>query len=422
MRSYFGKILLLLLILMVNGVSAEQPAQDTMFLRVDPDDALGGTATDLLKDIVYIPLENTPASVVGEIAKLEVVEKYFIILDKSLDQVLIFNKDGSFHAKCEKIPGLVKNSAMIDNFNYNVFGDFAIQREKQQIVVRTNLDRENLFVFNYDGGFSGKIPLSKKNNGTRFWGYAFLNGDTSIYHISPTIFTQESDETGTYELYLSDNFSSNFKQEIPYEQNNIARGMDVLVNLAGPFYYSGIKNSCFFTRSYDYNIYNIDANGIKSVYKVLLPISYSVPIDFLVNEEKYRSKRQEYLQKNNQLVYVISNIYSLGNKLIFTINNNKYSKNKVFLYNIQNSTVFSLLNISPDSSSFFLPIVNKHNSIQACDGHYLYSSFSSLELFAAKEEIQGKQPEYPPSLKKYFALQNRKSNPVIVKLAPKANM
>lgn len=407
---------------MVNGVSAEQPAQDTTLLRVDPDDALGGTATDLLKDVVYIPLENTPASVVGEIAKLEVVEKYFIILDRSLDQVLIFNRDGSFHTKCEKIPGLVKNTAMNDNFNYNMFGDFAIQREKQQIVVRTNLDKENLFVFNYDGDFSDKIPLSKKNNGTRFWGYAFLNGDTSVYYVSPTIFKPESDGTCAYELYLSDNFSSNFKQEISYEQNNIAKGIDATVNLAGPFYYSGIKNSCFFVRSYDYNIYNINANGIKSIYKVLLPLSYSVPIDFLVNEEKYRSKRREYLQKNNQLVYVISNVYSLDNMLIFTINNNKYSNNKIFLYNTQNATVFSLLNISPDSSSFFLPIVNKNNSIQACDGHHLYSSFSSLEMFAAKEEAQGKQPEYPPSLKQYFVSQNRKSNPVIVKLAPKTNM
>jgi hypothetical protein len=409
-------------LLFANSVSAEQMPQDTTVLRIDPDDALGGTSGEMFKDIAYIPLENTPASVVGEISKLEVVKKYFIILDRSMDQVLIFNTDGSFHARCEKIPGLVKNAGMVNNFNFNVFGDFAIQRDKQQIVVRSNLDRENLFVFNYDGGFAEKIPLPKKNNGTRFWGYAFLNNKTSIYAVSHASFQQDSTGTSANELYLSNNFSTNFKREIKYDQNNIAKGSDIEVNLSGPFYYSGIKSSCFFTRPYDYNIYMIDPDGISKVYKVLLPLSYSVPTDFLVNEEKYRSKRREYLNKNNQLVYVFSNVYSLDNNLIFTINNHKYSDHKIFSYNLKTGSVFSLLNVSSDSSSFFLPLINKNSSVQACDGQFIYSSFSSLELFDVIEATKDRYPNYPPSLKTYFAAQNRKSNSVIVKLTPKTNM
>lgn len=424
MRCYSVKILLLLffLIIIVNSASAKQLLQDTTVLRIDPDDAHGGACKEMFTDITYIPLENTSASVVGEISKLEVVKKYYIILDRSMDQVLIFNTDGSFHARCEKIPGLSKSAGMATNFNYNVYGDFAIQRNKEQIVIRTNLDRENLFVFNYDGIFTGKIPLAKSNNGTRFGGYAFLDDNTNVYAVKPTAFRQDSSATGANELYLSNNFSSNFKREIPYDQNNIAKGPDVAVSMAGPFYHTGIKGSCFFTRSYDYNIYKIDPQGIKKVYKMVFPIAYSIPPDFLVNEEKYKSKRLEFLSKNSQLIYVLSHVYSLNDNLIFTINNHKYSDHKIFSYNLKTGTLISFLNISPDSSSYFLPFINWNNSVQACDGQHIYSSVSSLEMFEAAEATRNKHPNYSPSLKKYFATQNRKSNPVIVRVTPKTDL
>jgi len=424
MKSVFTKYLWLLsfLFTLSNSVLANQSIQDTTVLRLDPEDSMGGTCNETFDEITYIPIENSQRCIVGKISKLEVLDNYFIVFDRSMDQVLVLNKDGSLHAKCENIPGLHKNGNMINNFNFNIFGDFTVQSDKQQILIRTNLDKENLFIFNFDGLFKGKIPLTKKNNGTRFWGFSYLDSNTFVYSVSHSTFEQDSAQSVAKELYLTNDFSSNIKSEIPYDHNNIAKAGDVEVNMDGPFYHSSINNSCFFTRSYDYNIYKIDKKGISDVYKVMLPMAYSVPTDFLYNEKKYRSKRRDYLNVNRQIVYALSNIYSIGPKLFITINNHQNTNHKIFSYNLKTSATLSLLNISPDSLSSFLPFINKSNSIQGCDGQYIYSSFSSLELFESREATQDKKPNYPAVLKKYFATQNRKSNPVIVQMKPKVNM
>jgi len=391
---------------------------DTTVLRIDPEIAMGSTTRRVYKEVNYIPLQNSEQCIVGEISKLVVVDNYFIVFDRGLDQILIFNKDGSFHAKCTAIPGLHKNATMVNNFNFNVFGDFAVNLMNREIVVKTRLDHENLFVFNYQGEFKKKIPLMVNNNIKRFWGFAYLDSNRCVYTGRP-VALQNNKGSKAYLLCISDNFSSNLKEEIPFNPQDIVKERYVKTTLDGPFYQSGTSGECFFTRSYDYNLYLINVKGISRVYKMLLPLYYTLPSDFLTDKNKYNNV--DYLNNNRQLVYSISDIYRLNDCLFFKLNNGQYDNEKIFLYQLNTGDLLNLQKVSADEFSCFLPVINGNNSIQACDGKYIYSSFSSLELFDANEANKDKHPQYPPLLKKYFLTQTRKSNPVIVQVKLQEN-
>jgi len=389
---------------------------DTVVLRIDPETAIGGISSKIYNEVTYIPLQNSKECVVGEISKLEVVDRFFIVFDRGLDQIIIFNDDGSYHAKCEDIPGYPRNSSMADNFN-NKFGDFAVNREKKEIFVKTNLDRANLYIFDYGGNFKRKVSMEPNNNNLkRFFGFTFLDSTSCVYNVPAYSPQKGSTTVENYMLYFSNNLKFDYKKELPYDFTTIAKGPDVQLTLDGPFYYFGVNNRRFYTRSYDYNLYLLEKDGIKKVFKILLPLQYSIPNDFLTNEEKYKSKRTEYLTTNSQNVYLITGVYSFGDYLSFKLNSNKYGERNTFIYNLKTGTLLNLLRVKTDDATFFLPTVSFDKSILASDGNYFYSTLSSLELFKAHEATKIKLPRYSAQLKHYFSKQSAKSNPVIVKI------
>lgn len=416
------KLLPIFFLLLTNLAFGQITIPDTSVLRIDPDAAMGGASGSIYNEVTYIPLQNSKDCVVGEISKLEVTDKYFIVFDRGLDQVMIFNKDGSLHAKCAAIPGLHKTANMINNFNFNIFGSIAVNREKHEIVVRTRLDFKNLYTFNYDGVFKKKIPLKTLFLKIPFWDFAYLDGNCFVYSGYPTSIKQNPDSEKNYILHISNSSSSESPKAISYDPKNIPKGRGIQITLDGPFYYSGISGRCFFTRSGDYNLYLIDSKGIVKIYKVLLPIDYSVPADFLTNEKKYQSPGTDYLINNTQKVFSISDVYTLGDYLLLKLNNNRYDDQNIFLYNLKTGYLLNLLKVAPDDFSSFLPVISNNYSIQACDGKYIYSSFSSIELFQAKDAARDKNARYPLQLKKYFSSQTRKSNPVIVRAKLRGNL
>lgn len=74
----------------------------------------------------------------------------------------------------------------------------------------------------------------------------------------------------------------------------------------------------------------------------------------------------------------------------------------------------------PDMKSYYLPIIDASHYFQIYGlqyyGNHMFSSLSSLQMFAAREATKSKKPQYAPVLQEYFKTQNRKSNPVIVKM------
>lgn len=85
--------------------------------------------------------------------------------------------------------------------------------------------------------------------------------------------------------------------------------------------------------------------------------------------------------------------------------------------------------LEPDSLSSFLPVTDassdfydfKSRGFHMYENGYFYTNYSSLAMFTFKEQSEGKTTKYPPNLEAYFKTQNKKSNPIIIKLKPKQN-
>ncbi|RYE37744.1 MAG: 6-bladed beta-propeller, partial [Sphingobacteriales bacterium] len=72
---------------------------DVKTLRVDPSNSFGASASEAFDSATYIPLETTKESIFGKIDKLEVTDKYFIILDENTNSILFFDRQGKFQHK-----------------------------------------------------------------------------------------------------------------------------------------------------------------------------------------------------------------------------------------------------------------------------------------------------------------------------------
>src|SRR5579863_2552377 len=115
-------------------------AQPTTTLRIDPENARGGTTGQVFDSVRFIPLETTKESLFGSIDQLEVTDSFFIILDIRGRSVLVFNHDGKLHVK---IP-----SGGIDKYFYY----FTLDRQSREIIIKNNY-ADGLLVYNYDGAF-----------------------------------------------------------------------------------------------------------------------------------------------------------------------------------------------------------------------------------------------------------------------------
>ena len=133
------------------------------------------------------------------------------------------------------------------------------------------------------------------------------------------------------------------------------------------------------------------------------------------------------MEVKKNLVESVNNISFYQSRILFTLRkpirilpggSNSVSFPLNYMYDTTDKQLTAFERISPDEKSNYLPIMDGFSSSSGMNLHknILYSSVSSLQMFAAKAATASKNPVYPPVLQQYFATQNRKSNPVIVRM------
>ncbi|MEO7315903.1 MAG: 6-bladed beta-propeller [Ginsengibacter sp.] len=392
-------------------ISIAQP----ITIRIDPGDAQGGTASQIFAEVNYIPLETTKESLFGKIDQLAVTEDYFIILDKATNSILIFKKDGKFHAK-------IKGSNLNMNSGKQIYS-FNINPVTKQIGYQTSGSR-HIFYYNFDGRkIDEKTPISSvyqyhlfPDNTIAY--YNFDVGNRTLDSISHRVFITKDNKM--YKEYLP------FTIKIEKDKNN-----DGLSVQSGNIYEMGNDTSVFMVWPYDYTVYQLTPNSFTPRYSFVFPLANTLPEGF-ATDSLYDGDRSKSFQDNPNLIFRIGHTHLLGNNFFFNLSS---IKNMIegdpfsFIYNEKSGNLICIKCISPDSSNSFLPITDNgigydfsDSNFSYCDGKYVYTSCSSLAMFASKENTADKNPVYPTVLENYFKTESRKSNPVIVQLKPKVNL
>jgi len=141
---------------------SEIQAQKNITLRIDPDNARGGTASQIFDSLEFIPLETTKESLLGSIDQLEIVDSFFIILDmRGSHSILIFNRNGKFHARIKAEGG------------NRFLGYFSINRKANQIIITNNFD-DSLLIYNFNGNLVNKLPYPQEKVNSLYY---FNNGN-----------------------------------------------------------------------------------------------------------------------------------------------------------------------------------------------------------------------------------------------------
>ena len=388
-------------------------------LRIDPSNAIGGNVSDFFTNVEFIPLETTKESTFGSVTKLEITDDYFILLDDNTHSILIFTKEGKFHAK-------IKSAESGGSYIYS----FSINRWIHQIIFSRDNDK-TLTYCDYDGKIVKTIKLGGQHasDETQSPEIYFFEPNKGIASYSYNNIDSISKDYKTYSrsliVYANDNRKV-YAQGLHY--GNDESELDIISSGLGPITKFGVDTTFFYSKIYDFTVYTITPNTIKLSYKFIFPLNSSIPDDFVGNKI-YKHKHIEYLQKNGHAIFGLSNFFRIGENLIFKTNMlNSGTKEDNLIYNLKSGSLIAYKHILQDSLSYFLPIYEASGwtfndvGLLACKDGYLYTSLSSLQMFKSHDENTDQKPNYPVNLKAYFAKADKTDNPVLVRVKLKTEL
>ncbi len=397
MLRYYSVVALILL-------SLSSWAQNTTTLRIDPDNARGGTAMEVFDSIRFIPLETTKESLFGSVDQLEVTDSLFIILDTRGHSILLFKRNGKFFTRITTGGG--------DKY----FFYYTLDRSGNEIIV-TNNYAGGLLIYDLQGRFLRKEPYPGDISSV----YCFP-GKTILYNLRRRGKTEPSDHI-LFDLGYSRGYNNIFKNEKPYNARNEDGEYSSLSN---PFNFSGEAGSCMFSIPFEYVLYQLNDTGILRKYQFVFPVMLSLPRNFST-DVGYSSMRGKYAYGSPGTVSTITAIergYRYGDYLLFSTFSRQLHAGADwnFAYNLHSGTLISFSRVTGDSSSSYLPILS--SAMEKADAIYngnIFSSIPGFRLFAVKTSLD-KDVKYPAGLKEYFANGKKSDNSVIVQFRLKPNL
>jgi len=394
------------------GQAGTVDSSEMITLRLDPQSARGANVSQVFEEVKFIPLETTKESLFGSIYDLKIVKNQFILFDYDTRAVLIFSKDGKFKGKIDasKIPKDEADKSKTELYGYQLVEEnkdtvIALYSNKYYFYFDLN-GKQIKKVLHKDAGFNREFKFADKESVIR-QGYVEKKGkDSTNYELA--ILRKNKDTVGYFPFSIK-----------RYQTDQFLGGSS--------FYDYGVENELFFVNVYNFNIYKITPLKLSLAYRLIFPANNSLPQDFMENPI-YINKRIEYFQKNPKVFYGLNNTYLVGNYLYLQMRNlggNKEVKNAI-IYNLNTAELTSLQDLTPDSLSSFLPVTDAgayrdfaNKGFHLYKDGYFYTSYSSLAMFAFKEQLGNKNDKFSPQMLEYFKTQDRKSNPVIIQLKPK---
>lgn len=378
-------------------------------IRVALQHAKGGYADEIYDEIEYIPLETTKESTIQNIRKLWVTDQYFIILDVFGRQILFFDKQGKYIRKINKIPNcercksfkLLIDDAKVDVENKAIYAHIAMPTDDGSFNVK----------FDFDGNYFG--GQSQLNDMTDF---SFIKNSLVSYH-SPRGIQEERNFTML--SILGDDKNNNIISYDSLASINEDEYEDNSRNFSIP---STQDSILYFTRPYDYNVYELGTNGLHKVYKFIFPLQYSIPHDFITNKE-YNGKRETMLSENNSWITTLDYIRRHKDYLIFNAESPNTS-NSQFAYNLSTGTLLDFEKVTPNNfNNNFRLRADLDEYILASDDDYMYKSIMPVILLNTAQESKFRYTNDPDGkMKKTISGLTNFSNPVLVRLKIKDDL
>ena len=395
-------------------------AQEFQKIRINPEQAYGGSVSDYFSDIEYIPLETSKESMFGYISRLIVTDSSFVIHDMDTHTILFFDLNGKF---LTKVKG--KGNNYSEDIEYNKDLNYMIFTEKNR-----GTDGIETKYYNKLGNLmlvKNKVHKTAKKDGVLSLGQGYYVVGQGCATLDVT---KSEDETPIHriEVYKKDSLYSSFLPLNPSQ--NMA-----MCAINGFFYFTDksvrVEDNAFYVSTpLDYMVYYVNKDTAKAVFQFVFPANRVFSNEILQSRDKKLVKNiaESFMFQPDPLkIMNVSNIFYRGDNLFFKLNPRIYVAGNGseiqhqynFIYNTDTNKLISLERMTGDEKNYFLPIFNERIRVDGLSdfaNDYYYSNISSFNMFKAYKENTSKQAAYPPILTEYFKTQNHKSNPVIVRM------
>lgn len=372
-------------------------------IRIDPTqpENLSKTITtsQVFDTVAYIPLETMQESIFGRIDKLEITDKYFVILDKTTNEIFVFTKEGKFYSKISnKKPSQAKTI-------YKKIFNMTVNRQTNEIIF---FDGHTGIMFYY--GLNGTYHKELKTT-IDFLDFAHINGKWTAYIGTRNAFIEKDRRNTKFcNLVIANNDMKEMNRwQLPYDTT-----IDWRLQTYGPSKREFFRSDSiiYASQPYDYHIYNINTTGIVGGYHFIFPMNSSLPLDFF-NNKKYKDKWIEFSEKNSNIIFMINTFFNTPGCIAFDFSNNNLDG--PFLFNTTTKSLLSFKKIASDSCSYFLPVGTEFHGEHSGS---LYSSESAAFLMKSFRQLPGslKINLMPAELKSFLKEANNADNPVLIQL------
>ncbi|NLU90891.1 6-bladed beta-propeller [Chitinophaga sp. Ak27] len=387
-------------------------SQEIQKIRIDPSSAYGGTASEYFSKIEYIPLESTKESLFGDVTQLIITDSSIIIYDWDTRSTLFFTPGGKY------ITRIRGKENMYSNINY------------EQASHRVTVSTYNPYTYNVElkyyssTGQPLKIkPLTLKSMEERNMlplgdGYYVTTRNCLIRPGK----TPVDSTVGLVEIYKNNQLH---KSMLPCNQQ---KDMS-FCTLMGWLRLGKVvqNNSVYVSTPLRHEVYKVSRDTAVKMFQFVFPGNRSFSGQILDSHDKtLLNNIRDQISNDITKVMDVSNIFFNKNLLFFKINTRVYiSKAGTdntsiynFIYDTTSGRLSALERITADASNFFLPLFDYRVSVFGLEyyNENFYSSISSLKMFTERDKTADRHPVYPKNLEEYFKTQDRKSNPVIVKM------
>ncbi len=394
-------------------------AQNVRKLRIDPANAHGGNVSDFFSNVEYIPLETTKESLFGDVGQLIITDSSFVIVDYDTHAVLFFTLTGKYLRK-------VKTTE-------NEYAHVEYQKNGVGVKISVYNYQKQSSVSKYYSIMGKLMPGVEKIKDATEGGRILLEDDYFIQARGCYYNIDDKPKDSVYHLLEVYKGDSLYKSFLPYNQLTNPTLCGLLgggVNLRN----SPENGTMYVATPLDFFLYKVNRDTIQKLYQFVFPLNRNLE-KWIVETKDNKvidSLRKDHRWRKESVISGISNIFMKNDILMFKIDATSYSWSSGsdakyqynFIYNIASGRLASLERMLPDSTNGYLPIMQGfRNAISGLtyEKEHFYSNVSSLSMFTVKEATKERNPVYTPVVDAYYKKENRKSNPVIVKLKLKGD-
>jgi len=385
-------------------------AQEKIYF--EPKSTAGGKQSDFITCNGIVVFETTANSKFDMYSSILATKKFFVVFDYSAKKILFFDKSGRF---------IKKISPKLD------FGRLNYNKEKEQLEIvtqnkmyrLTNKDNAQIledyqnpknrkyyrkYFIDLKDTLNFAVHKQKIVNSDILNPIPYIDG---MHFVNQVRVDKNFAKKEDYELkiYLGDSL---LKQYFKYDKKKDSRyifdGASVSVTSAAG------ANKRWVTHPYDYTIYGLLKDSLYKAYDLVLPMDRAIPADFFEREFQNRTEKDNYLRQNRKLVKQFY-VYNVSDRYINFSMQGMVNDWQQFLYDTNSKTFYSYDKISPDSSTYYMPLCK---NVALNDGLNIYARISAADALKIYEDHKNGNVKYPPLLEDYIKTATADSNPVLI--------